>query len=69
MCLISPQEFIAKEFSADSAPHEHTVRRWIENGYLPGRRIGSRHYIDDTAFQANGNPIVEKVLRDVARSA
>lgn len=41
MCLMSPQEFIAKEFSKESAPHEHTVRRWIDNGQLPGRRVGN----------------------------
>lgn len=68
MSFVSPQEFI-KQFSPDSAPSEHTVRRWIDQRTIPGRKIGGRYFVDEDAFFARGNPIVEKVLRDVSRSA
>ncbi len=64
MCLVSPQEFLKKEFSKESAPSEHTIRRWIDQGILPGKQIGKLYYVDHTAFSANGNPLVEKILRN-----
>lgn len=69
MCLMSPQEFIATEFSKGSAPHEHTVRRWIKKGLLPGREIAGHYYVDYPAYLANGDPLVEKVLRDESGAA
>lgn len=69
MCLMTSQEFIAKEFSKKSALHEHPVRRWIDKGPIPGCRVGTRYYMDYTAYLANGDPLVEKVLRDESGSA
>lgn len=68
MALICINEF-QRLFSPESAPHTHTVRRWIDQRRLPGKKIGGRYYIDDDAFTASGNPLVAKVLRDVSRSA
>ncbi len=69
MSLVHIREYIRKTFSIESAPHEHTVRRWIATGKIPGRQIGCTWYVDSIAFEANGNPLVAKVLRDVSRSA
>jgi hypothetical protein len=66
--LIGVNEFLQR-FSKGSAPHAHTVRRWIDQRLLPGLKIGGRYYVDEDALFAMGNPIVEKVLRDVSRSA
>lgn len=66
MAFIDIKEFRSR-FSPGSAPHEHTVRRWVEQRRLPGMKMGGRYYIDEDALFALGNPVVEKVLRDVSR--
>lgn len=67
MSYINVKEFLTR-FSKSSAPHEHTVRRWIDKRVLPGVKIGERYFIDDDALTSMGDPIVAKVLRDVSRS-
>lgn len=66
MSLITLQQYISRTFSPGSEPHQHTVRRWINRKIIPGKRFGTRYYVDEIAVAANGNPIVEKVLRDAS---
>lgn len=68
MPLICISEF-QRRFSPESAPHTHTVRRWIDQQRLPGKKIGGRYYIDDDVFSSSTNPYLTKVLRDVSRTA
>lgn len=37
-------------FDPRCTPQAATVKRWIENGEVPGRRVGRKYYIDLDAF-------------------
>ena len=52
-----------KYFAEGCGPTNKTVRRWIDEGELPGERIGSQYYVDDARYQAkSGNELVDKVI-------
>jgi len=63
--LVSPREWIAMRFTrAQKKPHPSSVRRWVESGDLPGKKIGGRWYVDiDAEAISTGNELADKVLR------
>lgn len=63
MHLLTPEDFSRKHFGPDSQPPESTLRRWLKTGALPARKIGGRWYIDEAAFLADGDDLVERVLK------
>lgn len=69
MPLMEPREFVETFFAANSRPSVSTVHRWISRGEIPGRKIGKLVFVDSDAFEAKGNELVEKVLRNVSRAA
>lgn len=40
------------------------MRRWLNDGKLPGRKIGGTWYVDEHAWLADGNELVLRVLED-----
>jgi hypothetical protein len=62
--LMLASQFARQYFTEGSRPSRSTLARWIERGDLPGRRIGSNHYVDVAQFRAVGDKLVLKVLRD-----
>lgn len=45
--LVTPREWLDIRFpDAKQRPHVNTVRRWIDSGELPGRKIGSSYFVD-----------------------
>lgn len=62
--LVTPKEWIERRFGdAKKKPHPSSVRRWIENGDLPGKKIGGRYYVEiDIEAVSTGNEIVDRVL-------
>ncbi|MBL6750463.1 MAG: hypothetical protein ISP90_08065 [Nevskia sp.] len=68
MKLISVQRYRLDRFEAGSAPHENTIRRLIRERQLPGRRIGARYFIDESALPSTVERLVAKVCSDVRRS-
>lgn len=56
------REWRERYFSEASAPAELTVRRWLQNGDVPGRKIGGNWYVDEAAWLAGGDELVAKVL-------
>lgn len=62
--LVSPVEWIERRFrDAKRKPHPSSVRRWIESGELPGKKIGGRWFVDLAAEKnETGNELVDKVL-------
>ena len=62
MQLISIPKWQEKHFAEGSAPDDVTIRRWLRDGKLPGRKIGGLWYIDDAAWLADGDALVERVL-------
>lgn len=63
MKLISLKWFAEKYFSEGSRPSIGTLRRWANNGALPGKRIADGHfYVDEDKLDESQNPLVKKVL-------
>lgn len=60
--LMTVREWRERYFSESSAPSELTVRRWLQSGEVPGRKIGGNWYVDDAAWLAGGDELVARVL-------
>lgn len=63
--LITPQEWIERRFGeAKKKPHASSVRRWIESGDIPGKKIGGRYYVElDAEESSTGNELADRILR------
>jgi len=63
MRLLRAPEFCRRYFDEASRPSERTVRRWIQQGHVPGRQIGGSWYVDaDQWEKSTGNQLADKVL-------
>jgi hypothetical protein len=62
MHLMTPQQWAEKYFDDASRPSEVTLRRWLNDGKVPGRKVGGTWYVDEHAWIANGNELVQRVL-------
>lgn len=67
--FITLEEFKVRYFGDSKHPSLSTLRRLADKGDIPTRRLGKRYFVDSVAFEADGNPVLEKVLRDVSRAA
>ncbi|ULQ45457.1 helix-turn-helix domain-containing protein [Flagellatimonas centrodinii] len=63
------EDFKRRFFGDGKHPSLSTLRRLADKGEIPNRRLGKRYYVDVVAFEADGDPILEKVMRDVARTS
>lgn len=61
-------DFKKRYFGDGKHPSLATLRRLAAKNVLPNRPLGKLYYIDWIAFEANGNKILEKALRDVSRT-
>ena len=62
MSLVSIEQFVSDAFAEGSRPTTATVRRWIESGDVPGRRIGKLFFVDYASWQSRSNPIASRIL-------
>ncbi|MGO1069278.1 excisionase [Lysobacter sp. CA199] len=62
MHLMTPQQWADKYFDAGSRPSEVTLRRWLNEGKVPGRKVGGSWFVDEHAWQADGDDLVRRVL-------
>ena len=62
MQFMTIDRWAEKYFSEDSRPPEATMRRWMQTGAVPARKIGGSWYVEVHAWLAAGNPLVERVL-------
>ncbi len=62
MLLMTTHAWATKYFSIDCQPAEPTLRRWMQTGALPGRKIGGKWFVDEHAFVAGGDDLVARVL-------
>lgn len=62
MRLITPIEWSKKYFAEGSRPSETSIRRWLNEGKLPGRKIGGSWYIDEHLWLADGDELVHRIL-------
>jgi hypothetical protein len=59
---MTPHEWSEKYFAEASRPPETTLRRWMQSGALPARKIGGSWFIDEHAWLAGGDDLVQRVL-------
>lgn len=55
-------DFKRKYFGDSTRPSLSKLRRLCANAALPCRRIGNDWFIDIPAFEANGDPLLAKIL-------
>lgn len=65
MRLATIEQFRQDCFAEGSAPDPRTVRRWIDDGVIDGKRVGSTYYVDLDSFALKtGNVLADRVLND-----
>lgn len=63
MAYITVQQFIERNFEIGARPSERTIIRLIQEGVLPGRKLG-KYYVDADAYEKmSRNPLVNSVLQ------
>jgi hypothetical protein len=64
MRYMTPTAWCGKYFAEDSRPPEPTLRRWMQCGAVPARKIGGSWFVDEHAWLSNGDVLVERVLSE-----
>lgn len=62
MLLITPSEWATKYFSDESRPSAVTIMRWLNQGKIPGKKVGGLWYVDEHAWVAGDDDLVQRVL-------
>ena len=62
MNLIKATQFRVRCFEKGSEPNIKTLKRWIDDGEIPGRVMGSTYYVDLDKWKKSDNPLVNRVL-------
>jgi len=62
--LMLPSQFAKQYFSSDSQPSQTTLRKWLKEGHLPGKRVGKKFYVDVSKWNSDDNPYLERILND-----
>lgn len=66
--LISISEYRDLRFTGSRRPAASTLRRWIEGGELPGRRIGGCYFVDlDAEQKRTGHSLADAVLEAASK--
>ena len=64
--LMLLSEYRETRFTPGSRPSINTLKRWINDGELPGKRIGGLYYVEvDTESQSIGKPRLEELMREL----
>lgn len=62
MKLMKATKFRIEYFAKGSEPSINTLKKLIDEGGLPGRKIGTIHYVDLDRLSRSDNPLVNRVL-------
>jgi hypothetical protein len=62
MLLMTTKIWARKYFAADCQPAEPTMRRWMQSGAVPGRKISGSWWVDEHAWLAGGDELMNRVL-------
>jgi hypothetical protein len=57
MHLMTPQQWAEKYFDEGSRPSEVTLRRWLNEGKVPGRKVGGTWYVDEHAWDVSAHAV------------
>lgn len=64
--LLTAQAWIQKYFAEECRPAEITLHRWLRQGKIPGRKVGGTWYVDEHAWLADGDDLVQRVLDEAS---
>ena len=62
MLLTHHKAWVKKYFAEGTHPAEITVLRLLRNGDLPGRKVGGTWFVDEHAWLAGDDALVQRVL-------
>lgn len=62
MRLVTADQFFERYFDEASRPSEATRRRWLQGRKIPAKKVGGTWFVDEHAWLADGDPLVEMVL-------
>lgn len=62
MRLMTVPAWLEKYFAEGSRPADLTVQRWLRAGKVPSRKVGGTWYVDEHAWLAGGDELVQRVL-------
>ena len=62
MHLVTPVVWSERYFDESSRPAETTLRRWMQTQAVPAVKIGGSWFIDEHAWLAGGDDLVQRVL-------
>ncbi|SOB76129.1 hypothetical protein SAMN04488490_1805 [Marinobacter sp. LV10R510-11A] len=62
MKLMKATQFRIRYFEKGSEPDMKTLKKLIEEGDLPGQKMGTIYYVDLDRIKVSSNPLVNKVL-------
>jgi len=63
MRLITAQIWLERYFEEGSRPADLTLQRWLRSGKISGKKVGGSWYVDEHAWLAEGDDLVERVLK------
>ncbi len=66
MKLMTAHAWVEKYFASESRPAEITLQRWLRSGKVPGRKVGGTWYVDEHAWLADGDDLVQRVLDEAS---
>ncbi|MDH5325319.1 MAG: hypothetical protein OEZ68_02430 [Gammaproteobacteria bacterium] len=61
------KEYVDLAFAGTKKPSPNTVKKWVRNGQLDGRFIGSMCYVfvdDEIKIAPTGNKLVNETLKE-----
>lgn len=64
MRFMTPQQWAEKYFDEGNRPSVASLRRWLSDGKIPGRKVGGTWYVDEHAWLADDDELVLRVLKD-----
>lgn len=62
MKLIKATQFRTRYFEKGSEPDIKTLKKWIDDGDIPGKVMGSIYYVDLDRMSKSDNSLVNRVL-------
>jgi hypothetical protein len=63
MKYITVEEYIALRYTKMAPPSKRTIIRMINDGDVPGKKVGRCYYVDvDADILKSNNPLVNRVL-------
>jgi hypothetical protein len=60
--VLIPLETWRDRYFGEPRPATVTIRRWAKNNKIPARKVGGEWFVDEAAWLARGDHLVERVL-------